>query len=128
VSPRHPLGIHKGVQVAEGETTEIAIELDPSCPLTLVIEGALGQPIEGAQLIYTFAALQPLNSAMVAQYEPPGFGRNVSDAKGIIRKPFMAAGALVVQISKDGYQTETKTVALVAGEATRTTVRLKTTD
>jgi len=126
VSPRHPLGIHKGIQIREGETTDVALDLDPACPLTLVVKDAEGQPIEGARLIYTFAALQPLNSSMVAEYEPPGFGRNVSGAKGEIRKPFMAAGALVIQVSKQGYGTATKTVSLVAGVATRVEVELNT--
>ncbi|MHC4954501.1 MAG: sigma-70 family RNA polymerase sigma factor [Planctomycetota bacterium] len=124
VSPRHPLGIKKNIVVKEGEATDTELSLDPASPLTIKVVGEDGQPVEGAQLVYSFAALQPLNSAMVAQYEPPGFGSNRSDMDGEIRKPFMPAGALTVQISKQGYAPIAKTVQLVAGEAARMSVRL----
>jgi len=125
VSPRHPLGIYKNVMVRQGETNELALVLDPASPVLITVTDESGQPVDGAQLIYTFPALQPLNSSMVAEYEPPGFGSNYSNAKGEIRKPFMAAGTLVVQIVKDGYRPASTSVTLVAGEAARVTVTLQ---
>jgi hypothetical protein len=125
VSPRHPLGIHKNVMVKEGETNDVELVLDPASPVVIQVSDEDGQPVEGAQLVYTFPSLQPLNSSMVAEYEPPGFGSNRSDAKGEIGKPFMAAGTLVVQIVKDGYRPASTSVTLVAGEAARVTVTLQ---
>ena len=124
VSPRHPLGIQKNVIVKAGGTTEVRHDLDAACPVTVVVENEDGEPLLGAQLVYTFPSLQPLNSSMVAAYEPPGFGSNESDEKGKIRKPYMPAGLFVIQINRREYKSVTRTVMLVAGEPLRVRIQL----
>jgi len=124
VSPRHPLGIKKGIMVKQGETTEVLHDLGPASPVTVVVQNEDGEPLLDARLVYTFPSLQPLNSSMVASYEPPGFGSNNSNENGEIRKPFMPAGPFVIQINRRDYKSVTKTVTLVAGEPMRVVVQL----
>ncbi len=124
VSPRHPLGIKKGILVKQGETADVLHDLDAACPVTVVVQNEDGEPLLDARLVYTFPSLQPLNSSMVASYEPPGFGSNDSDEKGEIRKPFMPAGPFVIQINRRAYKSITKIVTLVAGEPMRVVIQL----
>jgi hypothetical protein len=62
---------------------------------------------------------------MASAYEPPGYGVNVSDTQGLIRKPCLPATEIELRIQKDGFRTVDKKVQLKPGEAMRIEVRLE---
>lgn len=125
VSPRHPLGVVRGVLVKEGETADVRHSLDPAAPLTLVVRDGNGLPVEGARLVYTFAALLPLDSDLARQHEPETFGANASDARGEIRKPLMPAGEVVLRVEAEGFRPWRETLVLPPGEPRTVDVRLE---
>jgi hypothetical protein len=112
VSPRHPLGIRKGVVVEEGARAAVEMVLPAPAPLAIRVLDAGGRPVAGAKLVYTFEALRPLTSEMVSAYEPATFGSNVSDADGWIRKPFLPPGPLELHILTQGHAALTRTIDL----------------
>ncbi|MDH3592348.1 MAG: carboxypeptidase-like regulatory domain-containing protein, partial [Planctomycetota bacterium] len=125
VSPRHPLAMVRGVTVTAGEVTERDVALSAASPLLLRIVDAQGAPIKDAALTYTFPGLAPLNSKLLAGYEPPGYGSNRSGADGRIKKPSMPAAIISVTIEKDGFVTGRRDVELVAGEPREVEIRLE---
>jgi hypothetical protein len=116
VSPQHPLAIRRNVVVRENETTRVDIDLPQSAPLTLNVVDEEGRPIEGAELTWTCPDLKPLDSSMVGKHEPPTFGRNVSDANGVIHKPHLPAGDVEVLLKADDRVPARRLLTLRAGE------------
>ncbi|MHC4932129.1 MAG: carboxypeptidase regulatory-like domain-containing protein [Planctomycetota bacterium] len=125
VSPRHPLAILRGIGVKEGESVRVSVGFAPSAPLEILVTDESGAPLPSAKLVWTFADLKPLNSSMASGYEPPGYGVNVSDAQGIIRKPYLPATEVELRIQKDGFRTVDRKVQLERGEAKRIEIRLE---
>jgi hypothetical protein len=124
VSPRCPLGLVQGVQVKEARRTEVAVDLAAACPLALRVLDAAGRPVPGARLVYSLPQLPFLNSDMVADYEPPGFGANEADAEGWIRKPCMPPGTIRLRIEVEGKEPVERRVELEAGAPTEVEIRL----
>lgn len=125
VSPTHPLCIRTGVQVEDEATTDVKLVFPRASPLVLTVLDPNGRPIEGAKLVYTFAALQPFTSDDVSEYEPPGYGSNLSDAAGVISKPCLPAGEATLRLEAEGFETTTLKLDLAPGKETRREVRLE---
>ena len=85
------------------------------------------QPIPRAKLVYTYPNLMPLNSEMAEGYEPPSYGSNYADEAGVIRKPFLAVGKLMIHVKAKGFMGVRKTVALDSKQATRLEIRMQPT-
>jgi len=127
VSPKHPLGIFPGVIVPKNGAAKLEAKLQAAAVLELVVTDPQGQPIPRAKLVYTYPKLMPLNSEMAEGYEPPSYGSNFADEAGLIRKPFLAAGKLMIQVKAEGFTTVRKTVALDSKEKTRLEIRMQPT-
>jgi hypothetical protein len=126
VSPQHPLGLVRGIKVEEAARTEVAVEFVAPAPLTVVVrEAEGGGAIEGAELAFTFQAIQPLTSGLFRDKIPPGYGSHVSDAAGLIRQHSLPPGDVTLTIEAEGFRPWTDEVRLTAGEANRIEVRLK---
>ncbi|MHC4164052.1 MAG: carboxypeptidase regulatory-like domain-containing protein [Planctomycetota bacterium] len=125
VSPRHPLALRRKIVVREGARVRVNVDVAASAPLILRVVNEQGQPVRGAQLIWTFPDLKPLDSSMVGDREPPGFGSNVSDLNGLIQKPFLPEGDVEVRIEAKGYARARRTITLRAGEKQTVEIRLK---
>jgi len=125
LSPRHPLSLRQKIEIGEGDRIRMDIEMVASAPLTIRVMTEQDQPIAGAQLVWTFPALKPLDSSMVGDREPPGFGSNVSDEAGIIRKPFFPEGEVELRIDAVGHARARRTVTMKAGEKKTVEIRLK---
>ena len=117
VSPKHPLGIFPGVIVPKSGAAKLQAKLQAAAVLELIVTDPQGQPIPRAKLVYTYPKLMPLNSEMAEGYEPPSYGSNFADDAGVIRKPFLAAGKLMIQVKADGYATARRTIALSSTQA-----------
>jgi len=116
VSPRHPVAIKKGITVKHGQPNTVEIVVPDTSPLTIKVRDEAGRPVEGAKLIWTFPAVAPFTSQEFGGYEPPTFGDNVSDAEGIIRKPYTPSAPISIRILKPGYGTEAMVVRTTKGE------------
>jgi len=125
LSPRHPLSIHRRVTVAEGAHVILNISLPASAPLTLFVTDDKRRPIPGARLVWTFPDLKPLDSSMLGKREPPSYGANISDAQGLIRKPFLPAGNIELLVAAKGHAPVRRTITLRAGEAQRVEIVLR---
>jgi protocatechuate 3,4-dioxygenase beta subunit len=125
VSPRHPLGMVRGIAVKEGETTNVQIAFVEPAPLTVEVRDASGQPVEGAALDFTFPAVAPLSSKMFRPKIPPGYGSHVSDPSGTILQPCLPPGEVTITIEAKGFEPVTKKLELKPGEPNRVEVRLR---
>ncbi|MHC4448683.1 MAG: sigma-70 family RNA polymerase sigma factor [Planctomycetota bacterium] len=125
VSPRHPVAVMRGVAIKKGASNEIEIRMPDSSPLTVRVKDENGQPIEGAEFIYTFPAVAPFTSEEFGSYEPPSFGENKSDAEGVVRKPYMPAARLTLRIAKKGFGSVQRTIQIEKGKPTEIEVVLK---
>ncbi|MCZ6573176.1 MAG: carboxypeptidase regulatory-like domain-containing protein, partial [Planctomycetota bacterium] len=125
VSPRHPLGILRGVEILEGERKQIDFTLSASTPLTVTVFDERGNPLQGAEMVWTFDAIKPINSKMVGRYEPDSFGSNESDASGVIHKPYFPTGNVEFRIEKEGYARVERKLKLKPGEPVEMEIRLQ---
>jgi predicted DNA-binding antitoxin AbrB/MazE fold protein len=125
VSPRHPLGMVRGVDVREGERTEVQIAFVDSAPLTIDVRDSSGQPVEGAALDFTFPAVAPLTSKLFRGKIPPGYGSHKSDATGTILQPCLPPGEVTITIEMKGFESVTKKLDLKPGEPNRVEIRLR---
>ncbi|MHC4958455.1 MAG: hypothetical protein ACYTGN_08760 [Planctomycetota bacterium] len=96
----------------ESGRTRVDLQTTGSAPLTIRVVDPQDQPVAGAELVWTFPAIKPLDSSMVGDREPPGFGSNIANAEGVIRKPFFPEGAVELRIDAEGFKTVRKTVTL----------------
>jgi hypothetical protein len=118
VSPRHPIGIARGIEVAGGEAVRVDVHLPAAAPVTLLVRDALGRAVPGARLVFTFPALAPLDSSFAEHYEPKGFGSNEADEHGRIVKPFLPTGEVTLVVSAEGLPSAKRTIDRGPGEAT----------
>ncbi len=125
VSPQHPLAIRRKIEVREGVRSRVNVELGAPAALILKIVNERGEPVPGAELAWTSPDLKPLDSSMVGDREPPGFGSNVSDADGVIQKPFLPAGDIEVRIKAKGYALLHQKISLEAGKPQTVEIKLK---
>ncbi|MFB3065401.1 MAG: carboxypeptidase regulatory-like domain-containing protein, partial [Planctomycetota bacterium] len=125
VSPRHPLGILRGVAVENDKRTAADFQLLLASPLTVTVLDPSGDPLEGVDLSYTFAAVAPLNSKLFRGYEPPGWGLHRTDSRGRILKPSLPAGAVRIILNKAGFVQLSETVTLEAGKPNEVTLTMK---
>jgi hypothetical protein len=125
VSPRHPLGMVRGVTVKEGERTDVEITFVEAAPLTVEVRSTSGQPVEGAQLDFTFPAVAPLTSRLFRSKIPPGYGSYKSDAQGTIVQPCLPPGEVTIMIEAGGYDPVTRKLDLKPGEANRIELQLR---
>jgi hypothetical protein len=125
VSPRHPLGMVRGVDVREGERTEVQIAFVDPAPLTIDVRDSSGQPVEGAALDFTFPAVAPLTSKLFRGKIPPGYGSHRSDASGTIFQPCLPPGEVTITIELKGFESVTKKLDLKPGEPNRVEIRLR---
>jgi Carboxypeptidase regulatory-like domain len=128
VSPRHPLGMVRGVAVKEGERTDVQVTFVEPAPLTIDVRSASGQPLEGAALDFTFPAVAPLTSKLFRGKIPPGYGSHKSDATGTIFQPCLPPGEVTITIEAGGFEPVTKKLELKPGEPNRIEVRLRPKD
>ena len=124
VSPRHPLGILRGVEIVEGERKQVDFTLSASTPLTVTVFDERGNPLHGAEMVWTFDAIKPIDSSMVRGREPPGYGSNIADADGVIKKPYFPAGPVDLKIEAEGFVTAKHTVELEPGQPKAVEIRL----
>ncbi len=124
ISPKHPLAMERGVVAKAGVTVERNVTLSLASPLLLRVVDEQNAPLAGAELTYTFDGLAPLNSKLLASYEPPGFGKNTSDANGRIRKPSMPPKSIRVTIEKEGYETVRRSIDVSEGEPREVEIRM----
>lgn len=124
VSPRHPLGIRRGVKIEEGKRTDVAIDFVAPAPLTITVVGAGGRPLKGAELSFTFPAIAPLSSKLFRDKIPPGYGSHVSDEAGVIVQPCLPPGTVTLTFEAEGYDAKTVNVELKAGEPNHLRVHL----
>ncbi len=125
VSPRHPLGILRGVEIVEGERKQVDFTLSASTPLTVTVFDERGNPLLGAEMVWTFDAIKPINSKMVGGYEPESFGSNTSDPSGVIHKPYFPTGNVEFRIEKEGYARVERKLKLKPGEPVEMEIRLQ---
>jgi protocatechuate 3,4-dioxygenase beta subunit len=125
VSPRHPLGMVRNVDVREGEMTAVHVVFVEPAPLTIDVRDANGQPVEGAALDFTFPAVAPLTSRHFRGKIPPGYGSHTSDATGTIFQPCLPPGEVTITIVASGFESVTKKLELKPGEPNRVEVRLR---
>jgi protocatechuate 3,4-dioxygenase beta subunit len=125
VSPRHPLGMVRGVDVREGERTEVQIAFVQPAPLTIDVRDSSGQPVEGAALDFTFPAVAPLTSKLFRGKIPPGYGSHKSDATGTILQPCLPPGEVTITIEMKEFEPVTKKLDLKPGEPNRVEIRLR---
>jgi len=124
VSPQHPIGIVRGLAVASGDVVPAEVHLPAAAPVTILVRDRAGRAVPGATLVYTFPALAPFDSSIAERYEPPGFGSNVADAEGRIRKPFLPTGEVTLTVTAEGSPPATRTIDRGPGEATEVEVVL----
>jgi len=127
VSPSHPLGMVRGVDVREGERTEVQITFVEPAPLTIDVRDPSGQPVEGASLDFTFPAVAPLTSKLFRDKIPPGYGSHTSDKGGTIFQPCLPPGEVTITIEAGGFESVTKKLDLKPGEPNRIEIRLRPT-
>jgi hypothetical protein len=125
LSPRHPLGVRRGIEVPEGARVGVNVDLDAPGPLVLRVVDEGGRPIEGARLVWTFRGLAPPDSSMIGKLEPPAFGSNTSGPDGVIRKPLLPEGDILIRIEADGHAGAQETIALRKGETKTVEIRLQ---
>ncbi|MHC4954496.1 MAG: carboxypeptidase-like regulatory domain-containing protein [Planctomycetota bacterium] len=119
VSPRHPVGMVRNVNLFEGKTTEVEVRFVRPAPLEITVRNPNGQPIEGARLSWSFPAIAPLSSELFRDKIPPGYGSYKSDASGVIYQHSLPAGPVTLSIEAQGFTAVTKQVRLVAGKKSR---------
>jgi len=126
VSPAHPLGMVRNVEVQEGQRTDVAVDFVERAPLTILVRDENGAPVEGAELEFTFPAIAPLTSAMFRSKIPPGYGSAESDAAGQIVQPCLPPGEVTITIKAEekGFLPVTKKLQLEPGEKNRVEIRL----
>ena len=61
---------------------------------------------------------------MAGSYEPPGYGSNIADENGVIRKPYLPEGPVDLEIGAEGYRPQKRTVELSVGEPKEIEIRL----
>jgi uncharacterized GH25 family protein len=125
VSPRHPLGMVRGVNVREGERTEVDIVFVEPAPLTVDVRDPNGRPVEGAALDFTFPAVAPLTSKVFRNKIPPGYGSHKSDTGGTIFQPCLPPGEVTITIEAQGFEPQTRKLDLKPGEPNRIEIRLR---
>ncbi len=125
VSPRHPLGMVRGVEVREGERTAVQVVFVEPAPLQIDVRDTSGQPVEGAALDFTFPAVAPLTSKLFRGKIPPGYGSHKSDSAGTILQPCLPPGEVTITIEAGGFEPVTKKLDLKPGEPNRVEIRLR---
>ncbi len=125
VSPRHPLGLIRGIDVVEAETTDVNVRFVQPSPLTVTVRGVGNRPLEGAKLWWTFPDIAPLTSKLAQHKIPPGYGNHVAGADGLISQPSLPPGEVTISVEAKGYNTVTRKVHLAAGEENRVEIRLR---
>ncbi len=125
VSPRHPIGMVRGIEVKQGRTKEIAVRFLQSAPLTVVVVDPGGRPIPGAELAFTFPAIAPLTSKLFRDKIPPGYGSHVANEAGLIYQHSLPPGKVTITIEAEGFEPRTKKLRLREGEANRVELRLR---
>lgn len=127
VSPSHPLGMVRGVEVREGERTDVQITFVRPAPLTIEVRDPSGQPVQGAALDFTFPAVAPLTSKYFRSKIPPGYGSHQSNAEGTIFQPCLPPGEVTITIEAAGFDPVTKKLELKPGETNSVEVVLRQT-
>jgi len=124
ISPRHPIGVVKHVEVAEGATATAEVRFAEPAPLEVVVRGADGRAVAGARLVWTFRAIAPMTSEMLEEEIPPGHGDPVADDEGRILQRGLPPGPVTLFVAAPGCATVTRDVQLSAGRSTRVEVTL----
>ncbi|MEE8106748.1 MAG: carboxypeptidase-like regulatory domain-containing protein [Planctomycetota bacterium] len=125
VSPSHPLGIVRNIDVKEAVETVVDVQFLQSSPLHVRVRDAEGNPLEGVKFIYTFDAVRPLTSDMFRSYLPPGYGGHKTGPDGRLVKPALPPGPISITLKKTGYRPRRKTMDLKPGEVNQLDVRLQ---
>jgi protocatechuate 3,4-dioxygenase beta subunit len=116
VSPRHPVAVMRGVRIGREGSNTIKIKLPAASPLTVRVKDENGRPVAGAEFVYTFPAVAPFTSEEFGGFEPPSYGANETDAEGVVRKPFMPAARLTIQLKKEGFLPVQRRVSTETGK------------
>jgi hypothetical protein len=125
LSPRHPLGIVRGVEIREDETTRLDMRLDPPSPVTVIVVDEAGRPVCGAEVSYTCEALLPLTGRVLRSYEPPGWGGHRTDGQGRLFKPFFPATRVLFSVRAEGFVRANRVVELEPDQETVVEIRLE---
>jgi len=119
ISPRHPIGFVRNINLREGQTNEVEVRFVRPAPLEILVRDPGGSPIQGARLSFTFPAIAPLSSKLFRSKIPPGYGSHISDAEGRIFQHSLPAGPVTLSVEAQGFTAVTKQLRLPAGEKTR---------
>lgn len=125
LSPRHPLGIVRNVEIKEDETSVIVIRLGRASPVTLVVTDEEGRPVAGADVSYTCDALMPLTSRLLRSHEPPGWGGFRTDGRGRLFKRYLPATRVQFRVRADGFVCATRFFELAEDRETVVEIRLE---
>ncbi|HEX5139114.1 MAG TPA: sigma-70 family RNA polymerase sigma factor [Planctomycetota bacterium] len=125
LSPRHPLGIVRCVQIAENEMSPLDVRLDRASPVTILVKDDAGQPVAGADVSYTCDALFPLTSRLLRSHEPPGWGGYLTDDHGRLEKAFLPAGRVMFSVRAPGFAKARRVVELRQDCDTLVEIRLE---
>jgi hypothetical protein len=125
LSPRHPLGIVRGVEVREEETTRLDVTLDPPSPVTVIVVDESGRPVCDADVSYTCEALMPLTSRVLRSYEPPGWGGHRTDGQGRLFKHYFPATRVLFTVRAEGFLRANRVVELSPDQETVVEIRLE---
>ena len=124
VSPTHPIGLVRNVQLKEGQSTSVVVQFSEPAPLEVTVTSTDGTPLSMAKLYWTFPEIAPLTSKMVGNKIPPGYGDHESDEAGRIVQHALPAGPVTLFVERHGYKPARKSVRLKKGETTRIDIRL----
>lgn len=125
LSPRHPLGIVRNVEIGEEDASLLDVRLGRPSPVTLVVTDEAGRPVAGAEASYTCEALMPLTSRVLRSHEPPGWGGCKTDGQGRLHKPFFPATRVLFRVKAKGFLRATRVIDLREDKETVLEIRLE---
>lgn len=125
LSPRHPLGIVRNVEIKEDETSPLDVRLGRPSPVTVVVTDEAGRPVAGAEVSYTCDALLPLTSRVLRSHEPPGWGGFRTDEEGRLHKPYFPATRVHFRVKANGFVRAARAVELTEDRETVVEIRLE---
>jgi hypothetical protein len=125
LSPRHPLGIVRNVEIKESEASPLDVRLSRPSPVTVVVTDEAGRPVAGAEVSYTCDALMPLTSRVLRSHEPPGWGGFRPDGQGRLFKPYFPAARVHFRVQAPGFARAMRVVELREDRETVVEIRLE---
>jgi protocatechuate 3,4-dioxygenase beta subunit len=125
LSPRHPFGIARDIEIQEKGASRQDVRLGRASPVTLIVLDDAGQPVPGADVSYTCDALLPLTSKLLRSHEPPGWGGYRTNGQGRLFKPFLPAARVLFRVRAEGFRIAARAADLREDQETVIEIRLE---